>query len=140
MWSDVKPYFRDRLAVLGYTKEHSDGFNRENIPATVMHNTFFIELNGVAGIKNDHDCQHTDVSVRVNLFRNGYRKPREAIDQAIADAQTIVADFIKIPNNDHPAIHNVVFDALSIVPIDDSNDNSLIIEMELRAVVIFSTR
>lgn len=140
MWSDVKPFFRTRLSSLGYTKEHTDGFNRDNIPSTLMHNTYFIELTSISGTKLDHDCQHTDVGVRVNIFRNGYRKPREAIDTALVDAQTIVADFVKISNVNHPSIYNVVFDSLSIVPIDDSNDNSLIIEIELRAVVIFSAR
>lgn len=139
-WSDVKPFFRTRLAALGYTREHYDGFNRDNIPASLMHNTFFLEITSISGVKLDHDCQHTDVGIRLNLFRNGYRKPREAIDSALVDAQTIVNDLVKIPNVDHPNIYNVIFDSLGMIPIDDSNDNSLIMEIDFRAVVIFSAR
>lgn len=140
-WNNVKPYFRSRMTALGYTKEHYDGFNVQNIASSTLHNTYFVELTTIDGLSNNQDCQHTNVGVKLQIFQAGYRKPREAIDTAIATAQTIVSDMIKSTNRlDEPNIHTVYFDRVGIVPIDESDDNSFILEIDFRCLVIFSTR
>jgi hypothetical protein len=141
MWSDVKPYFRTKMVALGYSKEHYDGFNPDNIASTVMHNSYMVDISSINGSQDNQDFQQTEVGVKLSIFRNGYRKPKEAIDAAIADAQTIVSSMIQATNRlASPTIHNIFFDALSLKPIDASNDNSFIMEIEFRASVLFSTR
>lgn len=132
--SNIRPYFRERLEGLGFV-EHNDGFNFENIPQTVIHNTFHILLSDVVGGAINHTHQDTSSTVEVMLFFSGFRDVGQALDGAIDAVERIVKDICKVENRTKTLL-NVVFNNAGFAPLNSQNDNSVAVRLEFRADVV----
>lgn len=140
MIADVKAYARTRLRALGYT-EWSDGFNFVNIPRTKLDTAFHLDLGDAIGVSNNQDNQVIDVALTVRLFRAAARDPKSLIDVGVAAADVVICDFLSAANRlTQTGVQNVAFDAVVVEPLDETNDNGVIIKMQFTMLVIIGTR
>lgn len=131
--TNIKPYFRTRLDSLGYT-EWDDAFNVDNIPETILENSYHVLLPSISGGPINHTDQSTESDVTVLVFKKGYRNSNDAIDEAILSVENIVKDVCKTVNRTSTLL-NVVFNEATIDKINDANDNAVILEFKFKAYV-----
>ncbi len=140
MISDVLKYARTRLAALGYV-EHQDGFNYENVPRTNLDSRFHVVLGQVNGTKVNQDNQEIEANFMVRVFKSPGRNTPAIVDSSVVVADTIIMDFLKASNRlGQSGLKNIGFNTMTIEPLNDSNDNGVIISISFTALVVFSTR
>lgn len=137
--SQVRQYFRDRLnAVDSSFKEHEDGFNRENIPSTLLNKSFFIDLGDVSS-QPLSDLHIQDLmATQVFLHFKGYNNIQSKIDEAYDLAHTFRIECIK-PINAMTGtnIKNVVCDNINVDHIE-TNDNTVIVTLDFTVRLLFN--
>lgn len=136
--ANVYPYFRARMKAQGF-KEHDDGFNRDNIPSTVIDKSFHILTSVGSGgsVNQNHQDVSSDVNVRFIL--KGYRKPTEAKERAMQQIENCVKEICNIRNRT-ASLFNIVFDGYEMDELSDSNDNIIIVDMSFTTQVILDMR
>lgn len=135
----VKTYARTRMHALGY-KEWTDGFNFQNIPATLLDTRFAVELGNPSTLKISNDNQELSVPFTVRAFVKPTKDPKALIDRGAAKIDTIVTDFVKPAHaTTGEEVKNVEFLDGKVLPLADSNDNGIITEINFKALVIVST-
>jgi hypothetical protein len=131
----VLPLFRTRMDDLGY-REWTDGFNVENIPSTIIDKSYHLEVNdGSGGVINQH-VQNISMPITLRVFRNGFRDPASMRDEMLGDMEAIVCDILLPAVRLSSGIKNIVFDSFSLLPLDVSNDNSVILEMNFTNIIM----
>jgi len=137
----VLPYFRERLNGLGHS-EWADALNFDNIPETIIDRAYHLDFGPLVGNSRNQNVSDLSPGVTVRLFVKGYRNTNEARDRLISFAQEAICDIID-PRNATigPAVKNVVFTSMNIIPIDGSNDNTMYAEMNFsaRTFLVFTT-
>lgn len=131
--TNIRTYFRERFDGLSYL-EHEDGFNRQNIPQTILNKSYHILVESVTGGPINQLDQRTSSGVLISVFFKGYRNVNEAIDDAISNVEIIIKDVCKIANRTSMLL-NVVFEGCDFLPLSDTNDNSVLVEMRFSADV-----
>lgn len=132
----IRPYFRARLNALGF-REWKDGFNFENIPSTILDKSFHIEVPSGARL-NAFDMTSNDITqdVVVRVFFKGFRNPADAIDTAMLRYEQILESVLASENRIGVDIKNVYFSSMQILPLSDSNDNAVILEISFSCLII----
>lgn len=133
--SDVRPFFRTRFEGLGFT-EHQDAFSVNNIGEAVLDDSFHIE-SGVVSSVNEPLTHIFTYPILVRIFKKGFADPIDALD-AIDQTRADILDDILDPANrlQTTGINNVEFIDSSTLPLDDSNDNAIVLELNFNATVI----
>jgi hypothetical protein len=136
-WSDARPFFKSRLDALGYT-EWTDGFfSIENLPETIIDKAYHISPTSISGDRQNQTDQESTMTVEVRTFYSGFRYPVEAIDAAVEGSEEIMCSCVSPLSRTLTAgILNVVFISADVAPIDDSNDNAVIVTATYRVRVI----
>lgn len=125
----VLPYFRTRINGLGH-KEWRDALNFENIPETILDRAYHLDFNPTLGNGRNHTALDLNQDVTVRLFAKGYTDTSATRDRLISLAQEVICDIIDPRNSTiGPAVKNVEFSSMNIIPIDGSNDNTMYAEM-----------
>jgi hypothetical protein len=90
--SEVRTTIRDKLFNLGY--QEWEGFLDDNIPLTILENTFHVGVNGGSG--NALNMQQLKISndVVITLWRKGYNNSVEAQDAGLASVQELLCDLL----------------------------------------------
>lgn len=136
---DALNYCRARLKVLGRTEWRDPSF--VNIPRPKLSTSFHVTLEPSTGIRNNQDNQTIDSPITVRLPFAPDRRPTELADAAIVFGETVIADFIDPKNRlTQAGIKNVVFNTMSVEPLDGSNDNAVIIVLVFTILSVTSTR
>lgn len=136
----VLDYARERMVSLGYI-EHEDAFNFENIPRTLLDTAFHLELGTVSNANEAHDNVELSVPFAVRAFKRSFLLTKEGRDSAVVNADTIIDDFITSINKlNDDVVYNIIFDSLNLLQLNDSNDNSIIIQLDFTALVVKCTR
>lgn len=136
--ANIYPYFRARMNALEY-REHEDGFSRDNIPSSLLNESYHIlTSSGVGGSINQN---HQDVGVNVNLMvaYKGFRHPSDAKEKALVEIDKILKEICNIKNRTSSLL-NVVFDGFDMVELDVTNDNVVMVEMNFTADVVLDMR
>lgn len=136
--SNVYPYFRSRMKGLGY-KEHDEGFDRDNIPSTVLNKSFHILSSSGSGGTINQNHQEVGVDINLRYCIRGYRKPTDAKETALKEMQTILEDICNITNRTS-TLFNVVFNDFSMEQLSESNDNVVVTDLGFTAFVILAMR
>lgn len=129
MISGARSYISARILEIDSDfEEWEDGFNKDNIPSSLMDKSFFIEY-ALETPTQENTFIIDTTSATLTLFFKGFRNIKEALDSSMDLADTIrinVLSKAKIATGNYLNIIN-----LSLVPspIDESNDNSIAIEM-----------
>ncbi len=124
---EFKNYFHTILKGNGF-KEWKDGFNRDNIPKSVLNKSYFMsyEINTVENGTQMED----NISITLEHFFKGYRNPQDAIDNAMELCNSIrleILDPQTIASFSEVTILGI--DSVSQIPepLNASNDNSIIV-------------
>lgn len=132
-----RAFFRTRLDSLGY-REWADGFNRSNIPSTVIDRAYFIQAGRVLSRPSNQLHHSFNYPVRIYLHLKGFRDPSAAIDQGLAEAQTILDDILSPSVRlQSDGLKDVRPSSVEVFPISESNDNAVVVEIEFEGVLIF---
>jgi hypothetical protein len=129
---DVRSYFRTRMDSAGFT-EWRDGFNFENLPSSILDRSYHIESGSIEATASNHQVHEFNCPVTLRLFLKGYLDPVQAIDDAYTDVESILSAILPPDERFGTAVLDVVPGSITIVPLADSNDNSLIVEMVFSA-------
>ena len=136
----VKGYIRSRLLVLGFA-EWCDGFNNENIPGTLLDNSWHLEFGrGQNAVQNQQPLQVRWPFI-LRIYKANTRDPRTLIDDMIVSMDAIIVDLLTASNRlayAGGALKNLSLDSFRIEPLAESNDNGVIGIMEFSALIIMA--
>lgn len=135
----IRQYFKDRISSLDSDYvEHTDAFNTANIGENNLDKAFHIFYGSAQTSALNHLTTLDVVNATVSIFLKGYRDPIEALDDSMDFANKFRIECIK------PAfattgefIKNVVCTSINASPINEQNDNSIVIRLEFNITVIF---
>lgn len=127
--SEIRPYFRTHMNALSF-KEHMDAFNYDNIPSTIINNTYHI-ASPTGGRKGAYTnaSQPIEHDIIIRVFFKGYRYPALALDQAMTSYDQILARVLDADNRLGSGIKNVYLNSVNIKPHSASNDNLVLLEI-----------
>lgn len=132
----VRPYFIARGVELKWS-QWKDAFNFQNIPATLMHNSFHIQMGSTQGVKQDQMDVVTTVPVTVRHFCKAFQNLQHGLDLSAAAADSYIQKALKASNRlTGVGIKNVSLNNIQWVPYDQSNDNVIVTQMDFSALVI----
>lgn len=128
----VRSYFKARCFALGM-KEHDDAFNEDNVPSTVINNSFHVLLQSFSGRKLNQSDQELDCPVTLTFWVKGYKKPTEGLDQAVSKSELVLKEVLKNSNRLGQCLKNVVFNDVSYEALNLNNDNIVKVTMTFTA-------
>lgn len=133
----LRGFFRTQIDALGY-REWEDGFNRNNIPATVIDRAYHLQIGRIVSAPANQLHHVFSFPIKVSVHRKGFRNPSVAIDQTLADAQNIMSVILapetRLQTN---GLKDIRPTSVEVVPLSESNDNAVIVEIEFSSVLIF---
>lgn len=131
--ASIKPYFRARMNALGFTKEHPEAFDAEEVPSTIIDKTFHI-LNGPSTfVSNNQNHLVMTVDVGMQIFFKGYRDEEQGRLRAESALESILRETLTATNRVTQAsdgIKDVKLTSAEIIPMDESQDNISLLQME----------
>lgn len=131
--ANVRQYFRDRMDAIGYV-EWTDGFNVENIPSTVLDQSYHVESGQISATTANHQPHRFDCPIVLRVFFKGFNDPIRAIDDAYGYAEDILAEVLLPSNRLSNDIHDVQPVSIAVNPLTQQNDNSVILEINFLAI------
>ena len=134
----VRGYFRSRMNGLGH-KEHTDAFNWQNIPEKIQNRAYHIETSTGFGNGQNQTVIDANQDVTVRLFILGYRDTGSRIDAAIAFADEAICDIVNPINANGTLIKTAKFVSMNVLPRSESNDNTIIVEINFTARLMIRT-
>jgi hypothetical protein len=120
---------------LGY-KEWDDLFNIDNIPSTIIDGAYHVEVGSGSGAVINQHVLNTEFPIVLRLFRKGFRDPAEMRDEMLGELQTIICDILLPAVRLSSGVKNIIFDGWDFLPLSESNDNSIILEMRFTNIVM----
>lgn len=132
-----KTYLRTALDVVGF-REHDDGFASDNIPSTIIDGSYHLEIGTItSGPANQIHYVFT-FPVTVRLFFKGYADPKGTIDQVLEQGDNVLKEVLKTSERlgQIDGIKDVIPSSIQVIPLDGTNDNSMILEMEFQFNII----
>lgn len=131
----IKPYFSDKLESLGY-KQWNDGFNFENIPSTVLDNSFHVFIPTINGISLNQGNQELEVTTLVRIFRKGFVNVADALNELTGDITDFLVLALLPADRLANPIKNVTFNVANLLELEASNDNAIIVEFDFTVRII----
>lgn len=139
--ASVLPYFRTRLKALGY-KEWDGGFERDNIPKSILQDRFFLELGKGSATKFDQGDTEMRFPVKVMIFKPPGRDVNSIKDAAIAAGDAVLTACTSAANRlaaaNGAGFKNVMIDSFEVEQLSETNDNGCIVTMEFTVLVSIS--
>jgi hypothetical protein len=133
----VRPFFAGRLDALGFS-EWPDGFNTENIPSTILDNSYHLEVGEIRGESNGPTNYVFSMPLVIRIFTKGYRDPGSQIDAALDIGNVVLEDLLD------PAVRNAQNDlkdirptSVQVLPLAASNDNQVITQISLEVYMMY---
>lgn len=133
--ADVRPFYRTRFNGLGFT-EHTDAFNINNIPSTLLDNSYHIESNDITVGPSSQRTHDIIYPVTIRIFRKGFDSPGALNDELDVVADTILADLLSPSVKNTETIKDVVVSSIRRIELDVSNDNAIILEITCNTKII----
>lgn len=135
---DVKNYFRARGIAEGL-KEWPDPFNIKNIPENIIDRAFHVELGDMKKISFNQQSLDLAVPCAFKFFLKGFIDVNSKYDDATTILENIILGSLKASNRlTQTNIKNVEFSNGKLSPIDDSNDNTILGEINFNCHVILN--
>lgn len=126
----VRPYFRARLNSLGY-REWDDAFYADNIPENIIDKAYHIDANEISRTSFSQTDLQLEHVVTTRLFFTGFFKPKDALDKTMERLDAILKEVLKPSNrlSGTSGLRNVDLQGVTIEPLSDSNDNTLLVSL-----------
>jgi len=130
--SVIRPYFRVRMNSLGYREWKEPFTDGDNLPENILDGSYVVSPISVSGEQLDQKLQNLEAEITVTLFLKGFRDPSAAVDSGTAKGEGIIQEVMDPANRLGADLKNVIFSSMEVLPMADSNDNSI------RVVLIFN--
>lgn len=130
--TDIRVYFRTQMEALGYV-EWRDGFNADNIPSTLLDNSFHIESGDVTPTVSSHQVHEFDCPVTIRIFMKGFLDPVSAIDDSYASVETIYSGLLLPSNRLGTTVQDIIPTSVRVSPLTLQNDNAVLVEIDFNA-------
>lgn len=124
--ASIKPYFRARMAALGYQNEHLEAFDSDDIASTLIDEAFHIVVGPASGVGNNQNHLVMTVEVGLEMFFKGYRSEENGRLRAEIALENILKECLTAANRVTQAsdgIKDVKLTAAEIQAMDESQDN-----------------
>lgn len=131
----VRPYFKARCEAVNLV-EHDDAFNVDNIPDTIIDDSFHVSFDTFNGIKSNQNDQEIAVPVSVVFFKKGFRYPSEGIDNALIKAEALIKEVQLPANRLGTVIKNISTLDGQIEPITLANDNIIRARISFNVILV----
>lgn len=137
MVNEIKNYIRQQLTATDSDfKEHTDAFNFENIAESLLNKRYFMSYE-INTVENGQNMEET-ANISLQIFFKGYKTPLETLDESMELVNTFrlnLLRFIDIASYNSTLSGDFKILGIDSVsqsnsPLDESNDNSLIITVE----------
>ena len=129
----VKPYFITQCKAASL-KEWPYAFNIENVPNSIIDNSFHVLLNTVDGIKLNQHVQELNCGASVTFWIKGYKDPSSGLDKAIAKSEELLKLCLKPSNRIGTCVKNIILNSVNFDRLADSNDNAIKVTMIFTAL------
>jgi len=136
--ASFRPFLAQRMVGLGF-EQWKDAFNVENIPATRLQKAFHLETITGAGVRQNMHAQEVNLDTTIRIWQKGFRNPSDAMDAALVSVDRICLDLLSVPQRIGGPVKNITLGAITLAPINDSNDNIVVASIGLTAYVILAT-
>lgn len=130
----IRAYFRQHMITLGF-KEWKDAFNFENIPSTILNNSFHIESFSTRGVKLNQNDQEILSSIAIRLFKKGYRDPAQGVDLVIVDQESILLEILAHTNRIGGGIKTIKYIGSQIEQLNTDNDNAIMLKLDFECLI-----
>lgn len=131
----IRPYFKARCEAVGLS-EHDDSFNIDNIPDTIIDDSFHVSFDSFNGIKSNQNDQEISVPVSVVFYKKGFRYPSEGIDNALIKAEALIKEAQSTTNRLGTVIKNVTTSDGVVEPITLANDNIVRVKIVFNVTLV----
>jgi len=137
----VRPYIRGLIKELGY-KEHHDAFDSQNFPSTKKDKLFQMESTEDVGTPANQIVHEFDYRMTLRFCKRGFRSPTEAVDATDKMKDEIWTKLLAIGSRIPTAspyagvIKDIIPDGSRRLPASDSNDNDIILEIDIEIKLI----
>lgn len=132
--SSVRPFFRTRLDGLGFI-EWDDGFQFDNVPETILNKAYHLQIGTIGGGPANQTTHVFEYPITLRVHFKGFRDVNSAIDDVVSESETILEDILAPSVRLGTAIKDVVCDSVNILPLDASNDNNIVLQMEFTSTI-----
>jgi hypothetical protein len=147
-YSQIRKYFKAQIATVKPSfKEWRDSLvfdDAQNIPSTLIDTHYHIQISSWTSTGAQDRSVQDSFSVVVTFFKNGFKKPTDALDLLLDDVLCIrqaivnpinVDEFKETVDGNIEAVEN---SSGSSVEINSTNDNTIKIALEFNVRLYFS--
>ncbi len=128
----VRTLFRERLEGLGFT-EHDQPFQPFQIGETIVDDSFHMETGTVISSAANQTVHSFEFPIIIRIYKKGYINVLQAYDEIHQTADEILADLLNQTVRIGDPVKDIVPQSINILPMDDSNDNILVLELSFTA-------
>lgn len=130
--ASVRPFFRDRLEGLGF-EEHIEPFQPNQIGETIVDDTFHISTGSIVSSFANQRVHSFDFPITVRIYKKGFVDLLEAYDDIHSTADDVLSDLLDPTVRLGTVIKDIVPESIDVLPMDETNDNILYLEMAFTA-------
>lgn len=128
-WANIRPYFKTHLDAAGL-HEHSDAFNRDNIPEDLLDGAYHVEFGDFIGVRFNQSDYQNNVQVYVRIFKNAFYDTQSGYDEMISIGEDVTKRIMKPTNRNGLALKQIFLNRMTANRFAESNDNSMFLEMD----------
>ena len=132
----VRPFFRERLEALGY-EEHDKPFLPNVLPANTADKSFHLETGVITSSFANQIVHSFEFPLTVRIYRVGYSETLAVMDEAHADAQAILTDFLDPAVRLGTMIKDIIPNSISFELFDATNVDTIVVEINFTAKLEF---
>ncbi len=133
---ELRTYIKSRISSLGTGyKEHDDGFDRDNIPRSLLDKSYHVSIASAENIEATGQINIDRVQATLQIFYKGFRNVRSTAEASYTKASTL-RDKLTNPANFTSVIKGCRVNSINVNPLSEDNNNSFIIDMEVEGLVV----
>lgn len=111
-------------------REHKDALNDDNIPSNSIDCTYHILYGPLAHTKGDQLLESV-IPIEISLFNSGNDSMIEEMDKILNDAHCFAISMLDVKQYNIENISDVVLNSITPDPLDESNDNTIQVRVQL---------
>jgi len=134
MIEQILPYYRTKLNALGY-EEHESVFDFTNIAENRSDLKYQLTWNGTGVPSQNLYVMSIDQPILISVFIEGFNDEQATRDRAILKADEIIVELLNHYTNNTTNVNNMTLNSFEILPISESNDNDMRIDISTTARV-----
>lgn len=137
--SQARTYIKNQIALHDSSlKEWKDTFNRDNVPSSMVDNHYHISFGSLTSAQRENYVEDNWTTV-VTIWKRGFTNPVNAFDAIMDTANCIRMSIIQPEADTLENILSVESVSIEPEPIDDTNDNIIMVSLEFNMRLIFYT-